>query len=106
MRKLHPVLFGFIALGGFTAPVGGGERTDFPPQARQRYERARELLEKGQYREAIEAYEEAMRQGMKDYPRAHLGRARSTLLLKEYDAAIERYTHFIEKIGLENSCRH
>jgi outer membrane protein assembly factor BamD (BamD/ComL family) len=105
---MHPrsILVGLIVLGGLVPVAMAAERTVFPPSARQRYERGLELLQKGRYREAAEAFDEAMRQGMKDFPRVHLGLARSALLLKDYDAAIQRYTGFIEQFGLEASCRH
>ena len=91
-----------VGLTGATA----GERTDFPPEARQRYEQGRDLQKKGQLEEAIHAFEEAMRLGMKDFARAHLYRANSNLDLKKYDTAIAQYTRFIEEFGLEKSCRY
>ncbi len=106
MHKLRSFLAGLVAFGGLALTASAGERTDYPAAARQLYERGQEHLQKGRYGQAIQAFEEAMRQGMKDYPRAHLGRARSTLFQKDYDAAITRYTDFIERFGLEDSCRH
>ena len=106
MQMVRIFLAGLIALSWLVVSAPAGERTDYPRPAREHYERGQELLQKGRYREAIEAFEEAMRLGMKEFPRAHLSRARSTLLLKEYDAAIERYTQFIKQFGLEGSCRH
>ena len=92
---------------GLQASVGqAGERTDYPRDARDRYERAQELLKKGQFREAMEAFEKAIGLGMQDFPRARLGSARSALGLKDYDAGIARYSKFIERFGLEESCRH
>jgi tetratricopeptide (TPR) repeat protein len=82
------------------------ERTNFPPEARQRYEQALELQKKGQLKEAINAYEEAIKLGMKDYPRAHLYKAGSFLNLKQYDTAIAQYTKFLERFSLEDSCRY
>ena len=40
-----------------------------------------------------------------DY-RAHLKEARARLELKDYDAALATYTKFIDKFGLEDSCRY
>ena len=89
-----------------TAPLRAEEPTSFPAQARQRYEQGRELEKKGQFEEAIRAYEEAIRLGMQDFPRAHLYRARANLDLKKYDEAIAQYTKFLDQFGLEKSCRY
>ena len=59
------------------------------------------MQKKGQLEEAIRAFEEAMRLGMTEFPRAHLYRANSNLDLKKYDTAIAQYTKFIEEFGLE-----
>lgn len=97
------VVLAHLAWGPIAA---GGERTDFPPEARERYEQGRDLQKKGQLEEAVRAFEEAMRLGMKDFARAHLYRANSNLDLKKYDTAIAQYTKFIEEFGLEKSCRY
>jgi tetratricopeptide (TPR) repeat protein len=86
--------------------AAAGEPTSFPPEARQRYDQARELQLKGQTEEAIKAYQEAIRLGMKDFPRAHLYQADAHLELKKYDDAIAQYTRFLENFGLEESCRY
>ena len=90
----------------FCGPAAAEEPTTFPPQARARFDQAQELQKKGRFQEAIEAYDEAIRLGMKDFPRAHLYRACAQLALKEFDTAITRYTDFIEQFGLEKSCRY
>ena len=105
-RTLRMTLLALSAsLTGATGATAG-ERTDFPLEARQRYEQGRDLQKKGQLEEAIRAFEEAMRLGMKDFARAHLYRANSNLDLKKYDTAIAQYTKFIEEFGLEKSCRY
>lgn len=90
----------------WTTASPAGERTDFPKEARARYEQARELQKQGRFREAIGAYEEAIGLGMTDYPRAHLYRADAHRSLKNYDVAIAQYTRFLESFGLEKSCRY
>jgi tetratricopeptide (TPR) repeat protein len=94
----------------FALPLGplwaGEESKDYPPRARERYTQGQEFEKKGQWKEAIEAYQDAIRLGMKDFPRAHLYRARSNLRLKDYDSAIAQYSRFIEEFGLEESCRY
>jgi len=82
------------------------ERTDFPQEARQKYDEGRELQKKGQTKEAIQLFEEAIKLGMDAFPRVHLQRASSNLDLKKYDTAIAQYTKFIEEFGLEKSCRY
>jgi tetratricopeptide (TPR) repeat protein len=101
----------FLSLLFLTLPVSALLRaqeptTPPPPQARARYEQGRELEKKGQYEEAVRAYEEAIRLGMQDFPRAHLYRARANLDLKKYDDAIAQYTKFLDEFGLEKSCRY
>ena len=88
-----------------TSPLPAGEPAAFPQQARDRYEQGKELEKKGKFDEAIRAYEDAIRLGMQDFPRAHLYKARASLDFKRYDAAIAGYTKFIEDFGLEKSCR-
>ncbi len=82
-----------------------GEPAGFPEQAQQRYEQGRDLQKKGKFNEAITAFEEAIQFGMQAFPRVHLQRANSNLDLKKYDTAIAQYTKFIDKFGLEESCR-
>jgi tetratricopeptide (TPR) repeat protein len=96
-----------VMLIGLPPQVGRAEeRSSFPQVARDKYERGQDLLKKGQYRDAIAAFEEAMRLGMQDFPRAHLARADSYRKLKDFDTAIAQYTRFIERFGLEESCRY
>ncbi len=104
-----------LRTGLFTAVVGlasgwdgafAEERTQFPAAAQQRYDQGKDLQKKGKLSEAIQAFEEAMQQGMDAYPRVHLQRAASNFDLKNYDAAITQYTKFIEEFGLEDSCRY
>ena len=78
----------------------------FPQDARDRFDQARDLQNKGDYQEAIKAFDDAIKLGMKSYPRAHLYQANSYLSLKDYDAAIARYTKFIGDFGIEESCRY
>src|SRR5437764_1947861 len=73
------------------------ERTEFPPEARQRYEQGKDLQKKGQLNEAVRAFEEAIQLGMEAFPRVHLQRANSNLDLKKYDIAVAQYTKFIEE---------
>jgi tetratricopeptide (TPR) repeat protein len=78
----------------------------FPQDARNRFDQARDLQNKGDYQEAIKAFDDAIKLGMQSYPRAHLYQANSYLSLKDYDAAIARYTKFIGDFGIEESCRY
>jgi tetratricopeptide (TPR) repeat protein len=82
------------------------EPTNFPQEARDRFDRGQDLQQQGRFREAIRAYEDAIRLGMKEFPRVHLYRADSFRDLKQYDAAIARYTQFLREFSLEDSCRH
>jgi tetratricopeptide (TPR) repeat protein len=81
-----------------TAPI--------PKEARDKYNQAQELEKEGRTQEAIAAYQEAIRLGMQTYPRAHLKEANGYLDLKDFDAAIAKYSKFIERFGLEDSCRY
>ncbi len=105
MGLRRTVLAACLALALAAGRAAAAERTDFPRAARERFEQAQELRKQGKYREAIDAYADAIRLGMEEYPRAHLNRAGSYLDLKDYDAAVAQYTKFIERFGLEGSCR-
>jgi tetratricopeptide (TPR) repeat protein len=101
--------FGIFALGvaliGWQA--GRAEPTGpIPKAAKDRYAEAQELEKQGRTREAIAAYQDAIRLGMQTYPRAHLKEANGYLGLQDYDAAVTKYTKFIDNFGLEDSCRY
>jgi tetratricopeptide (TPR) repeat protein len=89
-----------------SAPSARSEEKNFPPEARKKYDEAKELQDKGLYQEAIKAYEEAIGLGMQAFPRAHLYRANSNLELKQYDKAILQYSKFIADFSIESSCRY
>lgn len=103
--RLFPPLL-LLVLSASTSAGRAEEPTNFPPEARARYERGRELEKQGRYEEAVRAYEDAIRLGMQDFPRAHLYRARANLDLKKYDDSIAQYTKFLAEFGLEKSCRY
>jgi tetratricopeptide (TPR) repeat protein len=99
-----------LTLAGLTgwlwvAPAIGEEPTTFPKAAKDRYDQAQELMKQNRYKEAVQAYEDAIKLGMQDFPRAHLNKARSLLELADYDDAIKYYTDFLAQFGLEDSCR-
>jgi tetratricopeptide (TPR) repeat protein len=96
----------FLGLAVAGDLASAGERSPYPPEAREQFDRGQELLKKGRYQEAVDAFDEAMRRGMQDFPRAHLYRANSNLELKDYDRAIAQYTELIDKFGIEESCRY
>ncbi len=100
------LLLACVVMGANRDSGWAQERTDFPAEARQRYEHGRDLQKNGQLDEAIRAFEDAIKLGMDAFPRVHLNRAGSNLELKKYDTAIAQYTRFIEQFGLEASCRY
>ena len=108
MLRHHRVRIAWIAvaLGLAQGVAAADERTQFPPEARKRYEQGRDLQTKGQLKDALGAYEEAVKLGMGDFPRLHLQRARANADLQQFDTAIAQYTKFIEGFGLEESCRY
>jgi tetratricopeptide (TPR) repeat protein len=99
------VAIGVMLAGGWGVACAQ-ERTDFPQEARQRYEQGRDMQKKGQLNEALRSFEEAIKLGMDAFPRVHLQSANSNLDLKRYDTAIAQYTKLIEEFGLEDSCRY
>ena len=104
-RTLHLTV---VVLGAWLCgwPALQAEPTDPVPQpAEDRYGQAQDLERQGQIKEAIAAYEEAIRLGMQLLPRVHLREAGAYLKLKDYDAAVAKYTKFIDDFGLESSCR-
>jgi tetratricopeptide (TPR) repeat protein len=102
-KTVLSLLVGTLFLG---ASLRADEPTEIPPEARSRFDQARDLQKKGQFKEAIGAYEKAIQSGMQSYPRAHLYKADSFRDLKDYDKAISQYSKFIEEFGLEESCRY
>src|SRR6516225_7173678 len=64
-----------VYLGTFKGVVAAQERTDFPADARERYEKGVDLRKKGQLDEAIRAFDDAIELGMQAFPRVHLSRA-------------------------------
>ena len=82
------------------------EPTEFPKAARDRFNQAEELRKKQQFQDAISAFDEAIKLGMARYPRAFLYRAEAYRGLKNFDGAIAQYTDFIDKFGIEESCRY
>ena len=101
-RALLVVAASLLFAGDTPAP----EPTSFPQEAKDRFSQAQELRKKQQYQQAISAFEEAIKLGMQNYPRAYLYRADSSRALKDYDAAITQYSEFIQKFGIEESCRY
>jgi tetratricopeptide (TPR) repeat protein len=89
---------GRLALGEPTAPI--------PQPARDRYDQGQALEKQGKIKEALSAYQEAINLGMQLFPRAQIKEANAYLNLKDYDAALARYTKFIDGFGLEDSCRY
>ena len=97
-----------LALGVALAsqPAGRAEPTGPIPQpAKERYSQAEELERQGKLKEAVAAYQEAIRLGMQLFPRAHLKEADGYLNLNDFDGAIARYTKVINNFGVEDSCR-
>lgn len=82
------------------------EPTSYPAQARARYEQGKALEKQGQLKEAMEAFEDAARLGMADYPRLYLAKAGVQRALRAHDAAIAQYSKIIDGFGLEDSCRY
>lgn len=89
-----------------TSQTPAPEPTSFPQEAKNRFSQGQDLRKKQQYQQAISAFEEAIKLGMQNYPRAYLYRADSSRALKDYDAAIAQYSEFIRKFGIEESCRY
>jgi tetratricopeptide (TPR) repeat protein len=99
-----PIVLGAVLLLPLEAPAP--EPTSFPQEAKDRFALGQELRKKSQFQDAIAAFEEAIKLGMQNYPRVHLYRADALRDLKEYDSAIGQYTDFINKFGIEESCRY
>lgn len=58
----------FLVMLAAERVVLGDERADYPPEARERFDRGQQLQKQGKLQEAIDAYEEARQRGMSDYP--------------------------------------
>jgi tetratricopeptide (TPR) repeat protein len=104
MACLRVLLIACLGLLGL--PAWAAEPAEFPRAARARFDEAQELRKQKRYEEAIAAFDEAIQLGMAKYPRAHLYRADALRELKSYQSAISQYTDFIDKFGIEESCRY
>jgi tetratricopeptide (TPR) repeat protein len=102
-RLIRLVLAALLTAG---AACARAERTTFPQAARDRYEAGQALQQQGKLEEAVKAYDDAIRLGMKDFPRVHLYKADSLRDLRNYEKAIAQYTRFLKDFSLEDSCRH
>lgn len=98
-------LASMLLVACLTTSTAAQERTDFPNEARERFQKAREYQQKGQLLDAIQAYQQAIGMGMQAYPRAYLYQADALLEMKKLDEAIDHYTKLLEKFSLEQSCR-
>jgi tetratricopeptide (TPR) repeat protein len=76
-----------------------------PEVARDRYAEAQDLEKQGKIKEAVAAYEQAVRLGMQTYPRVYLREAAAYARLGDYEAAAARYSVVLDVLGLEGSCR-
>src|SRR5262249_15756675 len=94
-----------IAFAGGQA-VGAEPAAPAPQPAQDRYAAGQDLEKQGKTREAIAAYEEAIRLGMQLFPPLPPKQAAAYLELKDYDAAVAKYTKIIDGFGLEDSCRY
>ena len=106
--RRFPSLAALVGAGVILAAAWAeaAEPTSFPPGARERFDQGQELQRKQQYQGAISAFDEAIKLGMANFPRVFLYRADAFRGLKDYDSAIGQYSSFIEKFGLEESCRY
>jgi tetratricopeptide (TPR) repeat protein len=103
-RRLSVVALGLALAGGQAA--GAEPNAPVPQPARERYDQGQTLEQQGKIKEALAAYQDAINLGMQLFPRAHLKEANAYLNLKDYEAALARYTKFIDGFGLEDSCRY
>jgi tetratricopeptide (TPR) repeat protein len=108
LRRILGTAFIVLGVGLISARCAAGREPSAPiPQpARDRYAEGQDLQDQGKLKEAVAAYEDAIRLGMDLFPRVYLKQGGALLDLKEYDAAIVKYTKLIDVIGLENSCRY
>lgn len=102
--KLLPLFW--LCLVSAVSVLVAAEPTSYPAEARERYERGKALQKQGQLKEALEAFEDAARLGMADYPRLYLAKASAQQELRNHDAAVAQYSKIIDGFGLEDSCRY
>jgi tetratricopeptide (TPR) repeat protein len=106
LRLVNVTILTTLCLCAGSSPVLAEPNVPIPQAARDRYDQGQALEKQGKLKEAIEAYQDAINLGMQLYPRAHLKEAKAFLALKEYGAALARFTRFIDGFGLEDSCRY
>jgi tetratricopeptide (TPR) repeat protein len=101
--RLLALIFWCVLL---SVPVFAAEPTSYPAEARERYEQGKAFQKQGQLREALEAFEDAARLGMAEYPRLYLAKAKAQQELRAHDDAVTAYSKIIDGFGLEDSCRY
>jgi Flp pilus assembly protein TadD len=104
IRLLKTMLL-FAWCGNFVSSAGA-QSTSPPagesPAALARYEAGKDLAKKGDHLEALAAFDDAMRLGLKDH-HVHNFRGESLFQLKRFNQAVHAYTHLIE-LGEEAVC--
>jgi tetratricopeptide (TPR) repeat protein len=88
--------------------IGRAEKpiTGYSPAAQALYKKAQQLFDQGRFREALDAYDQAQKEGMRDYPLIEVQRGECLRQLKEYARAIETLSRSIEEGTLGQACRH
>jgi len=102
-------LWSIILTGAALAMTLGEIRAEkpfssYPQAARERFAQAEDSREKGQYPEALAAYDDAIQRGLEGYARVYLRKADCHRHLREHAKVVAAYTVLIEDLGLERSC--
>src|SRR5262245_27550529 len=80
--------------------------TDYSPAAQSLFKKPQQFFDQGRFREALDAYDQAQKEGMRDYPLIEVQRGECLRQLKEYARAIETLSRSIEDGTLGQACRH
>jgi len=105
-RPLSGIL-GLLSVALAASQAWAGKPFDaYPPAVSKYFTQAEKLQEQGRYREAIAAYNEAIRLGMGDYAEIYRPLAECYRKLGEYNQVVSTLTRVIEEFDLNSACRH
>jgi tetratricopeptide (TPR) repeat protein len=78
----------------------------YPPAARQSFTQGEKLRDQKRYKEAAEAFNEALRLGMGDFPEIYVQLAECYRRLEQHTQVVAACSRLIEEFDLSSACRY
>ncbi len=96
-----------LLIAGTVNPVWAGKSVDsYPPFVRKHFVEGERLRDLERWREAVAAFNEAIRLGMGDCAEIYLPLAECYRKLGEHGQVVSTCTRLIEEFDLNSACRH